>query len=65
MDATPASEQFPETRLSENHNTDDIFAEARAHLPVQDAQRGVQDMEAITLTWSKQSLVAVFILYVA
>lgn len=33
-------------------------------LPSQDAQRGVQNVEAVTLTWSKNSLIAVFILYV-
>lgn len=33
-------------------------------LPTEDAQRGVQQVEAVTLTWSKKSLVAVFILYV-
>lgn len=32
--------------------------------PAEDAQRGVQMVEAVTLTWSKQSLIAVFILYV-
>lgn len=29
-----------------------------------DAQRGVQDVEAVTLTWSKPTLIAVFIKYV-
>lgn len=28
----------------------------------EDAQRGVQNVEAVTLTWSKNSLIAVFIL---
>ncbi|KAH6876433.1 major facilitator superfamily domain-containing protein [Thelonectria olida] len=30
-------------------------------VPTQDAQGGVQDIEAVTLTWSKQSLIGVFI----
>ena len=30
-------------------------------LPSEDAQRGVQQVEAVTLTWSKPSLIAVFI----
>jgi len=33
-------------------------------LPTEDAQKGVQTIEAVTLTWSKPSLIAVFILYV-
>lgn len=33
-------------------------------LPSEDAQRGVQGVQAVTLTWSKKSLVTVFILYV-
>ncbi|CAI4213251.1 unnamed protein product [Parascedosporium putredinis] len=31
-------------------------------LPTEDAQKGVQTIEAVTLTWSKPSLIAVFIL---
>lgn len=31
--------------------------------PSADAQRGVQDVEAVTLTWSKPTLIAVFIKY--
>lgn len=34
-------------------------------LPTENAQAGVQDVEAVTLTWSKPSLIAVFILYVS
>jgi hypothetical protein len=34
-------------------------------LPGEDLQRGVQDVEAVTLSWSKASLIAVFIKYVA
>lgn len=33
-----------------------------AAAPTEDAQRGVQTAEAVTLTWTKKSLVAVFIL---
>ena len=32
-------------------------------LPTEDAQRGVQQVEAVTLTWTKPYLIAVFILY--
>lgn len=31
--------------------------------PNEDAQRGVRMVEAITLTWSKRSLIAIFIKY--
>lgn len=31
-------------------------------LPTEDAQRGVQEVEAVTLTWTKPYLVSVFIL---
>lgn len=33
-------------------------------LPTEDAQRGVHDVEAVTLTWTKTTLVAVFLKYV-
>jgi hypothetical protein len=31
--------------------------------PDEDAQRGVRMVEAVTLTWSKRSLIAIFIKY--
>lgn len=37
--------------------------EPPSELPSEDVQGGVQNIEAVTLTWSKKSLVAVFILY--
>lgn len=39
-------------------------AESQTELPDEDLQRGVQDVEAVTLNWSKGSLIAVFIKYV-
>jgi hypothetical protein len=33
-------------------------------LPSEELQRGVKDVEAVTLSWSKKTLVAVFIKYV-
>lgn len=33
-------------------------------LPDENAQKGVQDVEAVTLSWSKSALIAVFIKYV-
>lgn len=38
--------------------------ESQPEQPSTDAQRGVQDVEAVTLTWSKPTLIAVFIKYV-
>ncbi|OBT76983.1 hypothetical protein VF21_04156 [Pseudogymnoascus sp. 05NY08] len=35
--------------------------EQQDQLPAQDAQRGVHDVEAVTLTWTKTTLVAVFL----
>ena len=39
-------------------------ASAEKPRPDEDIQRGVKDVQAVTLTWSKRSLVAVFVLYV-
>ncbi|KAG2207990.1 hypothetical protein INT46_010356, partial [Mucor plumbeus] len=40
---------------TESHN------DSKQELPTEDAQRGVKDFEAVTLTWSKSTLIAVFI----
>ena len=37
--------------------------EAQPEVPSEDTQRGVQNVEALTLTWSRRSLIAVFIKY--
>lgn len=37
---------------------------ARDSIPNRNTQRGVQDVEAVTLTWSKGTLIAMFIKYV-
>ena len=39
----------------------DEIAEWKAQQPNEDAQRGVRMVEGITLTWSKGSLIAIFI----
>lgn len=36
----------------------------KIELPTEDAQKGVKDVEAVTLTWSKTTLIAVFAKYV-
>ncbi|KAI7884201.1 MFS general substrate transporter [Lichtheimia hyalospora FSU 10163] len=38
-----------------------VNEESQPEQPSTDAQRGVQDVEAVTLTWSKPTLIAVFI----
>lgn len=38
--------------------------EPQTELPSEELQRGVQDVEAVTITWSKTTLVAVFLKYV-
>lgn len=35
----------------------------QSDLPNEETQRGVQDIEAVTLSWSKASLIAVFLKY--
>lgn len=52
-----------------NPATDDTTAdnsngEKQSELPSEDLQRGVRNVEAVTLTWSKTTLVAVFLKYV-
>jgi hypothetical protein len=39
-------------------------AASRGEMPDWSAQSGVQDVEAVTITWSKRALIAVFIKYV-
>lgn len=38
-------------------------AELQSEVPGEDLQHGVQDVEAITLSWSKASLIAIFLKY--
>lgn len=40
------------------------YNDPKSELPTEDAQQGVKDVEAVTLTWSKTTLIAVFIKYV-
>ncbi|KAL7320376.1 hypothetical protein PS15m_000272 [Mucor circinelloides] len=37
------------------------YNDPKSELPTEDAQQGVKDVEAVTLTWSKTTLIAVFI----
>lgn len=51
--------------ISPNNGNDEPAAEQAEKdvLPTEDAQRGVQQVEAVTLTWTKPYLITVFILY--
>lgn len=49
---------------SDDLNNAETVQAAKDALPAQDVQRGVQQVEAVTLIWTKPYLIAVFILYV-
>lgn len=51
-------------QISINESAQSSCSDPSPELPTSDAQRGVQDVEAVTLTWSKQSLILLFILCV-
>ncbi|QKX63700.1 uncharacterized protein TRUGW13939_10871 [Talaromyces rugulosus] len=53
-------ENSPEEKKGSSASANKIDEESRAELPSQDLQRGIQDVEAVTLSWSKASLIAVF-----
>ncbi|KAH6896821.1 major facilitator superfamily domain-containing protein [Thelonectria olida] len=63
-----AATEAPVDNLANDEKTDPMTDAAAVNsgsdhdLPTEDAQRGVQDVEAVTLTWSKKSLVLVFAL---
>lgn len=64
MSPMTENEKHPATSSAEGPPTSNGDTEApAAELPTEDAQRGVQNVEAITLTWSKKALVAIFIKY--
>lgn len=55
-----ALENAPVEQKGGSASANRIDKELHPELPSQDIQRGVQDVEAITLSWSKASLIAVF-----
>ncbi|EPE04148.1 mfs siderophore iron transporter [Ophiostoma piceae UAMH 11346] len=57
--ATPAGDGIAP---AEDFDVEDLPNKDPGILPSDDAQRGVQDVEGVTLTWTKPSLIAVFIL---
>lgn len=62
MDNVGEGKQDP--TVVERGATDIETEENQSQLPGEDLQRGVQDVEAVTLTWSKKALIAVFVKYV-
>jgi hypothetical protein len=51
----------PEVSPEAGRGAEDAVANPEDEIPAEDAQRGVHEVEAVTLTWSKASLIAVFI----
>ncbi|KAL4972652.1 major facilitator superfamily domain-containing protein [Aspergillus desertorum] len=51
----------PESSPEAGQVAENAVADPEDEHPTEDAQRGVHDVEAVTLTWSKASLIAVFI----
>lgn len=63
--ATPAVTGADDTISSSNANDLPISEQAEKDaLPTENAQRGVQEVEAVALTWTKPMLIAVFLKYV-
>jgi hypothetical protein len=63
-DVTAASDTIEVTAQSNDGELEgqtDNIAEWKAQQPNEDAQRGVRMVEGITLTWSKGSLIWIFI----
>lgn len=63
MDVLASNEKDITPNDAEIAATDNANDKPELERPTEDAQRGVQNVEAVTLTWSKRSLVLVFILY--
>ena len=61
----PMPEKIKKDPLDTESVVPPVNEESQPEQPSTDAQRGVQDVEAVTLTWSKPTLIAVFIKYVA
>lgn len=61
----PAEESKTDPTTVESGTADKEAVDPQSEeLPGEDLQRGVHDVEAVTLSWSKVSLIAVFIKYV-
>lgn len=60
----PAQENKTDPATVESGPESKEGGDLQPELPGEDLQRGVQDVEAVTLSWSKASLIAVFLKYV-
>lgn len=60
----PAEENKTDPATVESGPASKEAGDLQEELPGEDLQRGVQDVEAVTLSWSKASLIAVFAKYV-
>lgn len=60
VNTVDVNEKNPATNDTTARNSND---EPQPELPSEELQRGVQNVEAVTLTWSKTTLVAVFLKY--
>ena len=58
----PTQEKHPEIPGAQAAAISNDRKEEQSKQPIRDAQRGVQDVQAVTLTWSRKSLIVVFIL---
>lgn len=66
MNGLPADDKIPDVTASTGdtispNNEPAIEDPEKDLVPTEDAQRGVQQVEAVTLTWTKPYLIAVFI----
>ncbi|KAI7973182.1 hypothetical protein EIK77_004459 [Talaromyces pinophilus] len=60
----PVEENKTDPATVETGSASKETGDLQEELPGEDLQRGVQDVEAVTLSWSKASLIAVFAKYV-
>ena len=62
-------DKIEETRPSPNGSQGPVSTaddeKPEPELPSEDAQQGVHDVEAVTLSWSRGTLIAVFLKYVS
>jgi len=63
MSTVRDSKQEPDARAAPVENgSEDVEEEVQPDaLPSEDVQRGVQDVEGVTTTWSRTTLIAVFL----
>lgn len=60
-DSIEVTEQSKDSEMGAQNVPEDEIAQWKAQQPNEDAQRGVRMVEGITLSWSKGSLIWIFI----